>query len=637
MKRCMNCMKEYGAQYEVCPYCGYVEGTPPKEVYHLKSGTILKERFIIGTVVGFGGFGVVYRAWDMTLEKMVAIKEFYPIGLINRVPGESKVIIFQNKRAEFAIQMERFLEEARNMARFSSHPNIINVYNFFEENNTAYIDMEFLDGMTYKSYLKKQGGLIETETAVQVILSVLGALEEIHKSHIIHRDVAPDNIFICKDGRIKLMDFGAARFSKGEEESAHTIILKPGFAPPEQYQAKSKQGAFTDIYAVGAVLYRSLTGIMPDESTNRCTEDNLKAPKELNPEISDTLNNVIMRAMALNPDLRFQTDAEFMQALQPEAEGKVRDVKAELKYRKRKRLIGIGIAVLVLAISGSVGYKIYDARKAQIDLKDASLIMWVCVPDGQDIEGYAALYQSALSEYIEKYPQITLSIEAIAESEYVDRLVQASETDQMPDVYQMVYTDSIEYAKGISRVWKYVNKADYTGLNDYKSVYPEQNVCPITFEMPVLYTNTTFDAVDNEQILQSYTENLADGIYDIYAGDVERFLDGESAYLLADTSVYKAVRDTLAGIYHMEVIDDTETASYAVSFCISKETDTNQYNAAIQLLYYLLSENAQSVLTMQLDNHMGIPMHNTAYERFEGLNPEFCVLDEIKDDVKFQK
>ena len=171
MKRCMNCMKEYGKQFEVCPHCGYIEGTEPKEVYHLRPGMILKERFQIGTVVGFGGFGVVYRAWDMTLDKMVAIKEFYPVGLINRVPGESKVIVFQNKRREFSVQLDRFLEEARNMAKFSNHPNIVNVYNFFEENNTAYIAMEFLSGSTYKSYLKKQNGLVKTEEAVKIILS----------------------------------------------------------------------------------------------------------------------------------------------------------------------------------------------------------------------------------------------------------------------------------------------------------------------------------------------------------------------------------------------------------------------------------------------------------------------------------
>ncbi len=636
MKRCMNCMKKYGDKYEVCPYCGYIEGTEPKEAYHLKPGTILRKRFQIGTVVGYGGFGVVYRAWDMTLDKMVAVKEFYPVGLINRVPGESKVIVFLNKRREFAAQLDRFLEEARNMAKFSSHPNIVNVYNFFEENNTAYIVMEFLDGITYKTYLKNQKGVIQPEDAIEIILSVLAALEEIHKSHIIHRDVAPDNIFICKDGRIKLMDFGAARFLNGEEESAHTIILKPGFAPPEQYQAKSKQGTFTDIYAVGALLYWSLTGVMPEESTNRCTQDDLKEPKELNPEISDALNNAIMRAMALNSNLRFQTDEEFMQALKIKGKGKIRSVKGELKYRKRKRLLGAGIAACILAVGGFGGYRIYEERKAQIELRPADVTMWVCIPDGEQADHYSDIYYTALAEYTEKYPQISLTIEAIAESEYTDRLKQAESAGQLPDIYQAVDEEGTAYGRKVNRVWKYIDQAEYTGIDGYDNTYPEQNVCPVTYEMPAVYINTTYEDVDDTQIANSYQENMADGRYDISDEDVDNFLAGETAYLLADTSVYQNVQSRLAGIYQMRVLEsENAPASYELRFCISKKAGIDQYNAGIQLLYYLLSENAQSALCM--GNHMGIPMQNDIYERYVALNPEYEVFDDIRKNLSFQR
>ena len=158
----------------------------------------------------------------------------------------------------------RFLAEARNMAMFNTHPNIVNVYEFFEENNTAYIAMEFLKGMSFKQYIAAQGGKIGWQTAVSVVLSVLDGLKEIHRAKIIHRDVSPDNIFLVptddgKDYRIKLIDFGAARFASGEEEKTLSIILKPGYAPPEQYRSKSRQGPWTDLYAVGAVLYRAIT------------------------------------------------------------------------------------------------------------------------------------------------------------------------------------------------------------------------------------------------------------------------------------------------------------------------------------------------------------------------------------------
>ena len=148
MIRCLNCMKTFDERFGVCPHCGFLPGTPPKEAYHLYPGTVLNGHYIIGTTVGFGGFGITYRAWDNVLDKMVAIKEFYPNGIVNRVPGEKEVIIYTGNRAdEFLNGKIRFLAEARNMARFNTHPNIVNVYEFFEENNTAYIAMEFLDGM----------------------------------------------------------------------------------------------------------------------------------------------------------------------------------------------------------------------------------------------------------------------------------------------------------------------------------------------------------------------------------------------------------------------------------------------------------------------------------------------------------
>ena len=272
MIRCLNCMEIFDEVYGVCPHCGFIPGSPPKEAYHLFPGTVLRGRYIVGTTVGFGGFGITYRAWDKTLDKMVAIKEFYPNGLVNRVPGEKTVIIYSGNRAnEFENGKIRFLAEARNMAMFNTHPNIVNVYEFFEENNTAYIAMEFLKGMSFKQYIAAQGGKIGWQTAVSVVLSVLDGLKEIHRAKIIHRDVSPDNIFLVptddgKDYRIKLIDFGAARFASGEEEKTLSIILKPGYAPPEQYRSKSRQGPWTDLYAVGAVLYRAITGIMPEEA-----------------------------------------------------------------------------------------------------------------------------------------------------------------------------------------------------------------------------------------------------------------------------------------------------------------------------------------------------------------------------------
>ena len=148
--RCLNCMKEY-EEGNVCPFCGFEEGTPPKEIYHLYPGVVLADRYIIGTVVASGGFGVLYRAWDQKLEIMVAVKEYFPSSYVNRNPGEKEIFVYTSKQqGQFQAGLEGFLEEAKSTAKFSSCPNIVNVYDYFKENGTAYMVMEYMEGITLK-------------------------------------------------------------------------------------------------------------------------------------------------------------------------------------------------------------------------------------------------------------------------------------------------------------------------------------------------------------------------------------------------------------------------------------------------------------------------------------------------------
>ena len=163
------------------------------------------------------------------------------------------------------------------MAKFSQHANIVNVYDYFEANNTAYIVMEYMDGISLKDYLKKMGGKVSPAAALEIIRPVMEALKAIHAEGVVHRDISPDNIFILKNGQVKVLDFGAARLSVGDEEKTLSVVLKPGYAPPEQYRSKSRQGPFTDIYALGATLYRMLTGMAPEESVDRLVDDQDRA------------------------------------------------------------------------------------------------------------------------------------------------------------------------------------------------------------------------------------------------------------------------------------------------------------------------------------------------------------------------
>ena len=371
MKRCFNCMNTYAEEYEVCPHCGYVHSAQPKEAFHLYPGTVLHERYVVGATVGIGGFGITYRAWDQALDKQVAVKEYFPNGVVNRVPGNPEVIVFSEEATgEFQKGRVRFLAEAENMARFNAHPNIVDVYDFFEENHTAYIVMEFLDGLSFKQYLSLYDGVIPWQKAVEIVNPVLKALKEIHKKKIVHRDISPDNIYILPlDSQlehfvVKVIDFGAARLSDGEEEKTLSIILKPGFAPPEQYEKKSRQGPWTDFYAVGAMLYLAITGVKPDESLNRMIKDELAGPSELIPDLPRYLNDTIMRALALNPELRFRNADQFLEALNQQAR-----VLTVSQKRLRYRMIRIGAAVGACVLIGGIGLvcsRIYSYRQEML-------------------------------------------------------------------------------------------------------------------------------------------------------------------------------------------------------------------------------------------------------------------------------
>lgn len=308
MEHCLNCLYEYnmGSYGNICPYCGYMKGLPPEAHYHIVPGSLLHGRYEIGTVIGSGGFGITYRAWDTYHNMPVAIKEYYPQGTAHRAKNTMAICTCETgKIHDYEEGIERFLEEGRNLMTFNDTPNIVHVFDFFEENNTAYIIMELLRGQSLSDFVIKSGGKISQDAAVKILFSVIDSLHEIHRTGMIHRDVSPDNIFMCSDGAIKLIDFGAAR--KPLSGNGISVLLKPNYAPPEQFDSNGSQGPWTDIYALGATMYRIITGKMPPESVGRIMKDNMSAPVDINPSINHIVSDVIMRCMALDPDYRYQS------------------------------------------------------------------------------------------------------------------------------------------------------------------------------------------------------------------------------------------------------------------------------------------------------------------------------------------
>lgn len=384
---CMRCFHVKG-KYDVCPMCGYVEGTPPEQPHYLAPGTILGNHFLVGTAIGAGGFGITYRCFDITLGVTVAVKEFYPAGLVNRAPGQSAVgLLSGDKKEQYRSQLNRFLMEAQSIAQFGNAKDIVNVYDFFEENNTAYIIMEYIDGVLLKDYLEKQGRL-DVSAAMSVITPIVNAVKKIHAKGIIHRDISPDNIFISGEDSVKIFDFGAAQLSDSPAGQAAEKVIKVGYSAPEQYRDNSKQGFYTDIYSTGAILYQMLTGIRPTESTEREFRDDLKSPAELGVQLEPNMDRAVMEALAVKPELRFQSIQQFEDALQNKRMAEYPKVKLKRRKRRRNWIISLA-ATMVLGVGVFIGL-INTVLKPENEMFDTPLkeeeqiVVWVDSPSAKE-------------------------------------------------------------------------------------------------------------------------------------------------------------------------------------------------------------------------------------------------------------
>ncbi len=318
-KMCPGCMQkvEHRDSMGICPHCGYDLNQMKAEPHQMQPFTILAGKYLVGKVIGEGGFGISYLGFDLNLELVVAIKEFYPNGFVTRESNVTTMVsMYAGKNeADVSKWREGFINEARNLAKFSNLNGIVEVRDFFNENGTAYIVMEYIEGITLKQYLKQNGGKISVSKTFEMMEPVIRALSKVHDAGIIHRDISPDNIMITKYGGMKLLDFGAAREFAGNAEKSLSIMLKPGYAPEEQYRSRGKQGPWSDVYALTATIYKCITGVTPVESMERMREDTLKSPRELGVSISDAQNTAVMQGMAVYAENRFQSMNALYMAL----------------------------------------------------------------------------------------------------------------------------------------------------------------------------------------------------------------------------------------------------------------------------------------------------------------------------------
>ena len=310
-----------------------------ENLHCLRKGTRLIGRYTIEGVLGQGGFGITYLGIDELHEKKVAIKEFFPQGIVTRniEYQDTVTVTFVGEKDNYEKGKERFLKEARTMAKFSKDEGIVKALDFFEINNTAYIVMEYLEGITLKQYLR-ENKRIDAEDLVELLVPLIEALDEIHSQGLIHRDISPDNIMVLPDGRIKLMDFGAARDYTEFGEKSLSIVLKPGYAPPEQYQTHGVQGPWTDIYALCATMYKCITGENPPDAIERVMDDHLKKISAFGIPVLPQIEEAIIKGMSVAANDRYQNVGDFCEDLYggyeensvPEAEESQSQVETEL-------------------------------------------------------------------------------------------------------------------------------------------------------------------------------------------------------------------------------------------------------------------------------------------------------------------
>ena len=317
VRRCMKCMHPLTAGETVCPECGRAYGSANAETFALKPGTILEGKYLVGEMLGQGGFGITYIGFDLLLEQKVAIKEYYPMstGMVSR-EGHSTVVWSSAMMGKTGTQkgFDSFLKEARKMAKLGGIPGVVGVKSVFIQNETAYIVMDFIEGETLLKKLQKNGPM-DFDSCVKLMTPIMQALAEVHEHGIIHRDISPDNIMVRPDGKLILLDLGAAKDLdiQGNDGSVQSsqMVAKHGFSPIEQYSKSGKVGPWTDIYAMAATIYYCCTGILPPPATDRTIDDTLACQ----PRLTQAQFDILADCMRMRPQDRPQSMDTLLQML----------------------------------------------------------------------------------------------------------------------------------------------------------------------------------------------------------------------------------------------------------------------------------------------------------------------------------
>lgn len=365
---CINCMKEKDPEQNICPHCHFDQSTYTMPPYVLSPYTVLNGRYLVGKVLGKGGFGITYIAMDMMLERVVAIKEFFVQGYMYRDNSTSTSISVSTNAGDsqeqyYQLNRKKFEKEAKIIAHLDNLTGIVKVYDFFYENDTVYMVLEYLDGINLKEYVKEHGGKLSVNEVTSKLDSVMESLQNLHEHGILHRDISPDNIMVMGDGSLKLLDFGGAKIQANTGLS-NMVIAKKGYTPIEQYHADGNQGAWTDVYAMAATIYYCITGQVPEESIQRVEKDTLKKPSELGAAMPGKQEEALLKALAVRGQDRYRSMEEFRSELIKS--GKERKKESP---KEKKVFTGVAVAAVAVGIIAGAGFGGAKGQQPSLDVR----------------------------------------------------------------------------------------------------------------------------------------------------------------------------------------------------------------------------------------------------------------------------
>lgn len=333
--RCPNCFNsiEIGS---ICPHCHFDIAKEKQYLGVLPKFTVLKNQYTIGRVLGRGGFGITYIAKDNFNNKIYAIKEYMPSEYSKRSGNTTNIVPFSDAKSRHVFNhgKEKFLEEAKTLIKLQANPNVVSIYSFFTENNTAYLVMEYLDGQDLRQMARSNGGKIDPNFATQIFMTVASSLMEIHRMNILHRDLSPENIIVTSDNSIKLIDFGAARNYVSLQNKGMSILLKPGFAPPEQYSQTGTQGPWSDVYALCATIYNVISGKLLPDALYRYRGTKVEPLYSLGCNVSKKLSDIIDKGLILDHKKRYQNFKELLDDFEIQASKKSKNDKKNTIFQE---------------------------------------------------------------------------------------------------------------------------------------------------------------------------------------------------------------------------------------------------------------------------------------------------------------